>query len=412
MGEALLIKFGGEVSNPYEGIEVAPNYCTVLVTLYDSDGEILTDCDINARCGGLWTNTYTNALGQAAVSVNGQTTIYAYPRSLRSNFNYIDQQYRSITIPATTIQNKINNVYPVEITLNRINNLSFRTSYNAVQNGAARFRLANWVSNLFMIGGGGGGLGFQQSILSIHGSGIEVIGLCGGGGGASIIGTGRVVRISRSNTYYFTVGDGGNGSSTRPGTGGSTAAFGFSVLGGINGYTSTGWGNNISINTDGEGYTCGKGANAPSYTNPNIQCYSGGDGGFNMYHDRGANKYVNRASSYGCIYKGTYYGCGGYAGAEISIGENNFRTGSLPGGNGGKFINDPRNVFINASNGNYVSGWFIRNVSGGTGRSYGSGGGGGGQYSMLEYYKGLSGIGYQSDGGNGNDGYIYFDLEY
>ena len=175
MGEALLIKFGGEVANPYEGIDVVPGYAAILLTVYDSDGNTMQGMECN-----FWGyKTTTNARGQALYSSNSTDTIRIWANNLctDANIRYIDQANMYMDINPTNYNgnNYFNKVLPISITLNRINYYQRGTYYsNSSNNVYLSFRVTNNIVNMYLVGGGGGGigcidngLGYESGITSL-----------------------------------------------------------------------------------------------------------------------------------------------------------------------------------------------------------------------------------------------------
>lgn len=157
MGEALLIKFGGEVANPYEGIEVAPGYATVLLTVMDSDGDLMQG--MQCTCGGI--TNITNALGQATFMVNntGFVSVMAGNWCINTNQRYIDQQNRSqsINIRSYNGQNYLNKVLPITLQLNRLYSFAMSSNYNNTS-AYLSLRVSNRIRNLRLMGAGGTGI--------------------------------------------------------------------------------------------------------------------------------------------------------------------------------------------------------------------------------------------------------------
>ena len=396
MGEALLIKFGGEVTNPYENIQIIPGSAMVLVTAYDSDGELLTD-GMQCTAGGITNNT--NAMGQAVFAINNTSnvTVTLHNNCVGLGLRYIDQSNNSISLNVHNYNgtNYINKVLPLEMTLSR------RTGTIRFNSGTAEnyhFRVTNHIGNILVLGGGGGGaaLGMYYNALNITSSGnlsnmtqseaLELVNLVTstsyrynsssnisfplyiatsgyrlndggvGGGGGEYVSINRQFNVYRKNMKY------------EVGRGGNAGGYNFSIN--SNGYIRSE--TNIYSYTPNSGWT--------SYLNINgvINVYAvGGSGGF--YSGSGGHNNINRYDRYGAVIVN-----GGDGGDET----NNVTGTGLGvcggGGYGHRYPGDTLNHWAGVDGGgNGLRCKSTSSFSAGVSASKGTGGGGGGDASMT-----------------------------
>lgn len=305
MAECIIAR-GGSYRSGEANIPITSDRCSVLVTIKDSTGNVITDSSVHCNDGGTWYNYHTNNRGQVLFMTNsGQVDISAWNFSLNQNCRYFDQNARfsnNIDTPVGTVKNinlaltKGPSAFNKAGIVTGDSNLSSMTSniydFSNIWMNNYKFFVYNY-ANIKLVGGGGGG---TYGHSGIGGGG-------GGGGGAAYI---NDISINHNRMYKFSLGDGGkagwyqDSSYAQASSGGTTSAFGYVANGGGGGYGNNGGregrgttyngGNGGNINShgyDGEDPNSGGGGGggAPNQgyqaTNGGNPC--GGDGGYNRY---------------------------------------------------------------------------------------------------------------------------------
>ena len=317
MAECIIARGGGRSDGGSSGPPIIADKHTILVTVRDSEGQILQNHAIDCKDGKTWYNYTTNENGQVLFVTNsGAANITAWNFSIVGNYKWIDQESVTQNIDA-----------PVGLSTQLNMNLNRSTSFSTQSLGSNIYRYwtGNYMSryankiDLFLGGAGGGGGGFG-------GGG-------GGGGGVTLINN---LSINTNEKYLFYVGVGGHATSGYTGgSGGTTSAFGYTATGGggsdgPNNRSTAGTGNYSggtgsnghydSIGEDSQFSNWGGGGSGPA--NPSDPVVPGG----NPYGGYGGRYY-----SYSNGGNGTNGGGGGSGGAY------NKRAGQPPtyGGTGG-----------------------------------------------------------------------------
>ena len=283
MAECIIARGGGGSSGT-DLPPIVPGYSSILVTVRDSEGNLLPELSVHCKDGDNWYNYHTNNKGQVLFMTNsGSANITAWNFSINGNYKWIDQSPVTQNIDAPASSSNLVNI-----------NLPFQNNFYATSmssniyldcfSGNYKFRVAN-NANLF-IGGAGGGPSVQAD---------GGIGAGGGAGGAYIVNS---IKVNKNQNYQFYIGTGGMyGSSTTDGhnyyyhngeSGGSSSAFGYSATGGSGGLI-TGVGGKSGTGT----HTCGNGGNNNSngYDSPFNNFGGGGAGAARRYNKYGGNPY-------------------------------------------------------------------------------------------------------------------------
>lgn len=330
MAECIIAR-GGSVQQ--EQIPVTSDRCSVLITVRDSNKEIIPNLSVHCKDGDNWYNYHANEKGQVLFMVNsGAANVTAWNFSINQSFKFADQGPNTINIDCPAGQ-----VVKRDIELGICSFLSGVGTTNniyssgMIYNGSYYFKHFNHVNAFIGAGGGGGG-----------GNGIGC--LNGGGGGAGGAIQRNNIMINKNTPYKFYIGSGGYGASGDSGqgsTGGSTSAFGYSVVGGTGGnFTSGGIHGNGDFNTGNGGYCVYPTKNIAG-EDSEITNFGGGGGGIAVYaysfNGKGGNPhggYKRRSSSAGTVAAGA--GGGGSASATNNkfTGVGSSGSGASPGGDG------------------------------------------------------------------------------
>lgn len=286
MGEALISRSSGGVSDGDITIPVTPGYHTVLVTLKDSDGAIMGNYPITCKDG---TQTYsytTNEKGQSMFMCNsGAANIFV------NNYNG-SAQYLDISSKWTNIDAPVGMTSKINIDLNRGN-----TFYEFTANKQFIVLRSRNIANLILVGGGGGG-GSGICDSSDHSNDP------GAGGGAGYLNQYNNIVLNGNEIYQFYAGPGGRGGFEANGsvydgengaTGGTSyiANTSYSAIGGAGGEGGGRAGDNGGKGGLGDGGNCDSRLNGSAGKNSSVNFAGGGGGG------GGVRRLGNGGSPYG-----------------------------------------------------------------------------------------------------------------
>lgn len=339
MAECIIARGGGRSDGGFSGPPIIADKHTILVTVTDSNNQVINDLSVHCKDGDNWYNYHTNDKGQVLFVTNsGAANITAWNFSINGNYKYIDQAYVSKNIDAPVgLSTTLNLALGFQANEVSFNSMTSNIFVDKCYSGNYKVRVANHV-NVFVGGAGGGGGGSYETTNTSDED--SVWGGCGGGGGG--ISIGNSIALTHDSFYLFYTGSKGiGGKGYREGsTGGTSSAFGISATGGEGGNC----GGFSSGSGQGTGnYNGGNGSNNYSRNGGNSRYSNWGGGGgmgeedsdnrnFNDY-TRGGNPYgANGASSHGSNGPSATNGGGGGGASGRVV---SHPSGTYKGGDGG-----------------------------------------------------------------------------
>ena len=310
MGEALISRAGGGTVESEVEIPITPGYHSILITVKDATGTILSNWPVSCKDGASIYNYNTNEKGQSLFMCNsGSANIWI--NNYKGGVHYLDitGAWSNVDAPVG-LSSRLN-----------INIENGANSYDFTSAKSFSF-IHNRMCNLNIVGGGGGG-GYGSSGRD---SG-------GGGGGAGYMNNYANQQLTANTLYSFVAGSGGSGSSSwssNASSGGTSyiANTGYSAIGGSFGENGD---NGASGGKGGLG-NGGRGDWDPDKGEDSPVTFAGGGGsggahmtvagksGGSPYGGRGGNYYTSGTA-------GSRGGGGGGGGASP--------TNEWPGGRGG-----------------------------------------------------------------------------
>lgn len=344
MAEAIISRRGYVENNNSGGnLQPNPDYCTLVVSVYDSNGGNFSDVLVRCNDGYIVMNKHTNESGKAIFYINKSSCdISAVPVSIKNGYCYIDQYFSQ----NKSINCHLNTIIKEYLSFNKRNNARFNhysTDMNVVANNTNTwignnviFKVTNRISGYVGGGGGGGGGSYNDPSNIINGN-------SGGGGGGGALNRFTSIQVSKNTPYKCYIGSGGSrgGRKLNGGSGGTTSAFGYSAVGGGGGsWMRSGGLGKIGYGGGGDGgdsayYVDGK---------DGINGYGGGGSGGGVW------SYIHNAGSPGGGTGGWYNringssgidGLGGGGGGGSQEGRNNNTNGyGGYGGSGTIWISD------------------------------------------------------------------------
>ena len=320
MAECIIARGGSYGGGSNEPPIIADKH-TILVTVRDSAGDILSGTSVDCYDGGLWYNYHTNDKGQVLFVTNSGTAyISAQNFSRNEAYKFLDQD----SIIDYQVDAPVGLSSVVNLNLTYRNNQEFTSMSSDIYesntpimyDGNYKVRVANY-ANLFLGGAGGGAAGSMGRSKGANDTYWLTAGGGGGGGGITIANN---INLNKSITYTGFVGIGGLGGDWSNGSphtfsgnaGGSSSFFGFIANGGGGGgfdtfieteicYNASGGSAGTGTYGGGKGGNSGKNGQASGYSNWG----GGGGGGFYQGYGRGGNggigpnNYEHKPQTYG-----------------------------------------------------------------------------------------------------------------
>ena len=273
MAECIIARGGGRSDGGSSGPPIIADKHTILVTVTDSNNQVINDLSVHCKDGDNWYNYHTNDKGQVLFVTNsGAANITAFNYSLNGNWQIIDQGTTTVDIEAPVGLSTIKNINLPFIASQNYTSMSGTIGTAALFTGNCRVLVASH-ANLFLGGAGGGGSAsyYAKDSSDIYGSG-------GGGGGITIANN---IEMNRNSMYKLFVGTGGAGTGYTGGTGGTTSGFGYTAIGGRGGSNRTGGAEGTGTYGGGNGAGWSNAGSASKYSN-----WGGGGGsGYAGYHN-------------------------------------------------------------------------------------------------------------------------------
>lgn len=295
MAECIIARGGGGSSGT-DLPPIVPGYSSILVTVRDSEGNLLPELSVHCKDGDNWYNYHTNNKGQVLFMTNsGSANITAWNFSINGNYKWIDQSPVTQNIDAPASSSNLVNMnltYKPNFTVYYMNS----SIYGDCFTGNYKVRASNYV-NISVGGAGGSGAGGNNRYP-------------GGGGGGGGLSISNSIKLNNKLNYVFYVGAGGAQSSSVVGSsGGSSSAFGIVANGG--GYGSPGSGGRGGTGLSSIG---GNGGDSERSGNNGSNGYGGGGGGGYYSHNYGFGGVPNGGSGGDYRQDGFAGQCGGGGG--------------------------------------------------------------------------------------------------
>ena len=226
MGEAIITSRLGHGIEEDEPIQVLPGMTTFVITVKDSNNQLVRNIGVSAFKNNSFNNTnFTNSKGQAVIITNALSAItVSWHDFFKNGVRLLDHENTSQSLNGLNYSGQICNV---EIVLSHRSNL-------LINNNCKGIFLASNYSDYYLIGAGG-------SAGSIKKGEYRYIAGAGGGGGALNYAVNSPIQTRY--IYNLIIGEGGStiqiangynsgGAKYQSQSGGSTAGFGLSANGG------------------------------------------------------------------------------------------------------------------------------------------------------------------------------------
>ena len=282
MAECIIARGGSAGASTQ--IPIVSDRCSLLVTVKDSEGGLLSDLSVHCKDGNTWYNYHTNDRGQVLFMCNsGSANITAWNFSINGNFKFMDQAPQSLNVD-TPIAQIIDKTISLGIA-NEFNKCGMTNNIYDENKCYDGWHISKHYNRANIFLGGGGGAGGGGTFGLFHG---------GGGAGGAIIRNN--IEIQKDYNYLLYAGDGGIEVNDIGGTGGTTTAFGYSVVGGTGGNgTSGGIHGSGDFNTGDGGYV--NDTTVINGTNSELDNFGGGGAGGGYFS--GISRISRKGNPYG-----------------------------------------------------------------------------------------------------------------